>query len=89
MACLNFRTLIPAGLAVEAWDIGPERVSIKAHAAGLAGHCPSCGRRSDHVHSRYERRLLDLPAHGRVVALQVSVRRFRCANLAVLCTVQR
>jgi transposase len=32
------------------------------------------------VHSRYKRRLLDLPSHGRVVQLQVPVRRFRCMH---------
>jgi hypothetical protein len=32
------------------------------------------------VHSRYERRLLDLPSHGRAVHLRVAVRRFRCAT---------
>jgi hypothetical protein len=32
------------------------------------------------VHSRYQRRLLDLPSHGRAIQLQVSVRRFRCIH---------
>ncbi len=32
------------------------------------------------VHSRYERRLLDLPSHGRTVQMRVAVRRFRCAE---------
>jgi transposase len=31
------------------------------------------------IHSRYERFLADLPAHGRRVQLRVQVRRFRCA----------
>ena len=32
------------------------------------------------MHSRYERRLLDLPLHGRAVQMRVTVRRFRCAE---------
>ena len=32
------------------------------------------------MHSRYERRLLDLPSHGRAVQMRVTVRRFRCAE---------
>ena len=34
-------------------------------------------RRSSRVHSRYTRRLLDLPSHGRMVELRVAARRFR------------
>jgi Transposase len=32
------------------------------------------------MHSRYERRLLDLPSHGRAVQMRVTIRRFRCAE---------
>jgi transposase len=32
------------------------------------------------VHSRYERKLLDLPSHGRAVRLRIVVRRFRCTE---------
>ena len=39
-----------------------------------------CGEKSAQVHSSYERRLMDLPSHGRVVRLLVTVRRFRCGN---------
>jgi transposase len=38
------------------------------------------GRQSEQVHSRYERRLLDLPSHGRAVQMRVAARRFRCAE---------
>jgi transposase len=39
------------------------------------------------VHSRYERRLLDLPSHGRAVQLRVAVRRFRCATHGCRCRI--
>ncbi|WP_248633263.1 ISL3 family transposase [Cereibacter changlensis] len=42
--------------------------------------CPCCGSRSGQVHSRYRRRLADLPAHGFDVRLVVQVRRFRCCS---------
>jgi hypothetical protein len=45
--------------------------------------CPSCGVASGRVHSRYQRRLADLPIAGRRVVLMLRARRFRCA--AVLC----
>jgi transposase len=40
--------------------------------------CPRCGSGSRRVHSRYTRRLDDLPCLGRCVRLQVAVRRFVC-----------
>ena len=45
--------------------------------------CPSCGAVSDRVHSRYPRRLADLPIAGRRVVLVLQARRFRCG--AVRC----
>jgi transposase len=53
-------------------------VSIIATAASPTGDCPTCGRSSSHVHSRYRRRLRDLPWQGSAVELHVEVRRFRC-----------
>ena len=44
--------------------------------------CPTCGRRSRRVHSRYWRTLADLPCDGHAVTLRVQVRRFRCWNAA-------
>jgi transposase len=40
--------------------------------------CPCCGTTSDRVHSRYRRTVADLPCQGRVVALRLVVRIFRC-----------
>jgi transposase len=40
--------------------------------------CPICGSDARRVHSRYPRRLADLPCLGRAVRLQVTVRRFSC-----------
>jgi transposase len=40
--------------------------------------CPLCGLDTHRVHSRYSRRLDDLPCLGRCVRLQLAVRRFVC-----------
>jgi transposase len=40
--------------------------------------CPLCGADARRVHSRYTRRLDDLPCLGRPVRLRVTVRRFSC-----------
>jgi transposase len=40
--------------------------------------CPTCGSDARRVHSRYTRRLADLPGFGRAVRLHLTVRRFSC-----------
>ncbi len=75
--------LLPTGFcAVGALSEGDSAVlTIRAMSANSS--CPSCGAVSDRVHSRYPRRLADLPIAGRRAVLMLQARRFRCA--AVLC----
>ena len=80
MVYRGFRSLSPAGLLIEDVAIAPDRILVTARCRAAAGQCPDCGRPSEQVHSRYERRLLDLPSHGRAVQMRVTVRRFRCAE---------
>jgi len=42
--------------------------------------CPLCARSSAAIHSRYERRIADLPCAGMAIRLQVQVRKFFCRN---------
>jgi transposase len=42
--------------------------------------CPRCGTASDRIHGRYRRTVADLPAQGRLVALRLLVRKFRCTR---------
>ena len=44
------------------------------------GSCPQCGCPSSRVHSRYIRRVADLPWHGVSVKLELYARRFRCEH---------
>lgn len=44
--------------------------------------CPLCHQLSHRIHSRYVRRLADLPWQGLTVTLHCQVRRFRCGNSA-------
>ncbi|MEU9455041.1 ISL3 family transposase [Streptomyces sp. NPDC048277] len=44
--------------------------------------CPGCGTPSRRVHSRYERRLADIPVGGRRSVIELSVRRLFCDNSA-------
>jgi transposase len=77
-----FQTMTPAGLVIDAVATEAERLLVSTRAAGTIAACPDCGRPSNRVHSRYHRRLLDLPSHGRSVHLRVEVRRLRCDNPA-------
>jgi transposase len=73
--------LVPRGFVVESAYY--DRAVIAVRASGSFGLCPSCGTVSRRVHSRYRRRVTDLPLSGRIVQLLVIARRFRCD--AVLC----
>lgn len=57
-------------------------VGLEAVAVSPTAACPGCGRRSDRVHGRYQRQLMDAPVGGRQVRLLLVVRRFFCDNVA-------
>lgn len=76
----RFQSLSPGGLVIDNVEIGSERILIDARCRAAVPMCPACGQKSDRVHSRYRRRLLDLPSHGRIVQLRIAVRRFRCSR---------
>jgi len=63
-------TLTPAGLAVDGVEIGAAKIIVMAGPSTKMATCPECGAVSG-------RRLIDLPAHGRIVEIGVETRRFR------------
>ena len=67
-----------AALRVEWIRLTPEVVQIGLASQSTFCSCPACGQRSSRVHSHYNRTLQDLPAHGRVIQLQIRIRRFFC-----------
>lgn len=71
-------SLLPNGLIVEGIEHTGDMLVAVARSASQISSCPVCGRMSALVHSRYERCLSDLPAHGRRVRIRLQVRRFRC-----------
>src|SRR3954468_1717572 len=74
--------LTPGGLAVEQVLPEPDRITVVAAARQPTADCPTCRRPSGRIHSRYERRLHDLPWQGRPVILRLRARRFRCPDPA-------
>ena len=72
--------LIPRQLIVEQVIVEAEAIVINCRSRQPAPRCPSCRRVSSRIHSRYRRRIADLPWQGRPVLLSVHVRRLRCIN---------
>ncbi|WP_244487704.1 transposase family protein, partial [Aureimonas sp. Leaf460] len=82
MPCrLPLSVVAPAGLAVDHQDFLDGVLIINASLRGTSAACPSCNRLSQRVHSRYHRRVADLPLGGRAVQLHLVARRFRCDGL--------
>ncbi len=75
--------LVPRGFVVDdaAGDAGGLLITVRP--VNKANTCPECGSTCTRVHSRYRRRLADLPIAGKPVRLVVLARRFHCD--AVLC----
>lgn len=78
MHLLDPRPLLPPGLVVDVIEPVADRIVILVHAVEAPRPCPACGESSNRLHSRYARRLLDLPSHGRAVELHLQLRRLRC-----------
>ena len=78
----SFQAVSPAGLLVGAVTTEPDRLLIVARPSAADAVCPECGRRSSQVHSRYDRRLTDLPSQGRAVHLRIQIGRFRCVTVS-------
>jgi transposase len=55
-----------------------ENLTVYLATTAPTAACPLCGYDSSRVHSRYNRRLDDLPCLGRCVRIRVAVRRFVC-----------
>ena len=72
--------LVPSSFNMVLVRLDGSTVCLEVQGAAAVGHCPACRAASEHIHDRYTRRPLDLPWRGRVVRLQVTVRRFRGEN---------
>lgn len=82
---MSLPALLPDSTRITLQDvlIDGEWITLIAQAIGSHSPCPQCGELSARVHSRYTRTLADLPWQGRVVRIELKVRRFFC--LAAAC----
>ena len=70
--------LIPPGFTVECASTIDTITTIAIVSAATSSCCPICGTASHRTHSRYVRKIADLPLAGCSVKLLATVRRFWC-----------
>lgn len=75
---ISLSSLIPSGLSVEQFEVVGGVLIVTESVRNRQATCPSCSSPARRVHSRYIRRLADLPSAGRPVRLRLITRRFRC-----------
>ena len=80
---LQASSLVPNGFVVEGVSSELSGLVLKVQAASETSRCPGCGAASARIHSRYQRRLTDLPISNKPVRIVILARRFHCD--AVLC----
>lgn len=73
--------LVPRGFNVESAVCDGAATVITIRPTSGTSLCPGCGASSGRIHSRYQRRLTDLPLAGRPVRLVIVARRFRCVTV--------
>ncbi len=67
---------------MEAFALDADGVSLVVTARTARARCPSCGRSSRRVHSRYRRSVADVAWGGAAVTCHLLMRRFRCGRAA-------
>ena len=83
MQSVRASMLIPRGFVVDDAVNDVDGTLITDASTSATSLCPACGAVSGRIHSRYSRRLADLPIAGGRVRLVLLARRFHCD--AVLC----
>src|SRR5919108_222633 len=78
--------LLPPMHGVRLTHVTVEKTSLRLQRTAIAptAACPLCGLPSSAIHSRYQRRLTDLPWGTRTVHVQLTVRKFLCRTATCL-----
>src|SRR5919108_3246502 len=76
--------LLPPTRGIRLLEVSLEDASVRLQVTVTAptAACPRCAVPSSSVHSRYQRRLTDLPWGTQAVRIHLTVRKFRCRNRA-------
>jgi len=67
---------LPSGLEMIACSRQEGRLCVSLLSTQPTSHCPVCGSAATRIHSRYQRRLADLPSTGQPVRFVLAVRKF-------------
>lgn len=70
------------GLHIERVTESADRLLVHVACGSARVCCPLCRTAAHRMHSRYSRRVADLPCAGRQVTLRLTVRKFFCPNLS-------
>jgi len=70
------------GLHIERVSASANELLVSVSATSSNACCPLCRLQASRIHSRYTRRVADLPCAGRHVTLLLTVRKFFCPNTA-------
>ena len=68
------------GLSIERVTVSANELLVQVLSSLPKACCPLCGVLAWRIHSRYTRRVTDLPCVGQHVTLLLTVRKFFCAN---------
>jgi transposase len=68
------------GLRIEQVRADADGLAVVATATQRTALCPVCSSLAAHVHSRYQRRIADLPCAGHAMTILIHARRFFCHN---------
>jgi transposase len=68
------------GLQIERVMESADRLVVSVSSTSSRACCLLCGVFAQRIHSRYTRRVADLPCAGRQVTLRLTVRKFFCPN---------
>jgi transposase len=74
--------LLPPTRGIRLTEVTVQDASVQLQLTAIAptASCPDCAVPSSSIHSRYQRRLTDLPWGSLVVHLRLTVRKFLCRN---------
>src|SRR6266849_5802594 len=71
---------LPQGLRITEIHQEEMELTVEVLSERTSACCPLCEHSSDAVHSRYQRRLKDVPCGGQADRLHLTVRKFFCRN---------
>jgi transposase len=71
---------LPQGLRIIEIHQEETELTVEVLSERTSACCPLCEHSSDAVHSRYQRRLKDVPCGGQAICLQLTVHKFFCHN---------